>query len=43
LVFYRPYAKSRLINALAKEIKEVIVPVLQTSKLKNAEMLIAKV
>jgi LysR family hydrogen peroxide-inducible transcriptional activator len=43
LVFYRPYAKLRLINAVAKEIKEVIVPVLQTSKLKNKEMLIAKI
>jgi LysR family hydrogen peroxide-inducible transcriptional activator len=43
LVFYRPYAKSRLINAVAKEIKELIVPVLQTSKLKNVEMLIAKI
>ena len=42
LVFHRPYAKSRLIEALVKEIKQTISPILQTSKLKNSEMLIAK-
>jgi LysR family transcriptional regulator, hydrogen peroxide-inducible genes activator len=43
MVCYRPYAKLRLVNAVSKAIKELIVPILQTSKLKNAEMLIAKV
>lgn len=42
LVFHRPYAKLRLIEALVKEIKQTIAPILQTSKLKNSEMLIAK-
>jgi LysR family hydrogen peroxide-inducible transcriptional activator len=42
LVFHRPYAKLRLIEALIKEIKQTIPPILQTSKLKNNEMLIAK-
>lgn len=43
LVFYRPYAKLRLIEALKKEIKEHITPLLQTSRLKNTEMKIAKI
>jgi LysR family hydrogen peroxide-inducible transcriptional activator len=43
LVYYRPYAKLRLLNALAKEIKEIISPILQTSKLKNSDMKIAKI
>jgi LysR family hydrogen peroxide-inducible transcriptional activator len=43
LVFHRPYAKLRLINAISEEIKRMIVPILQTSKLKNSEMLIAKI
>lgn len=43
LVYYRPYAKLRLVNAVAKEIKEIIAPILQTSKLKSHEMNIAKI
>lgn len=42
LVFHRPYAKLRLIEALKNEIKQTIPPLLQTSKLKNNELLIAK-
>ena len=42
LVFHRPYAKLRLIEALQNEIKRTIPPLLQTSKLKNSELLIAK-
>ncbi len=43
LVYHRPYAKLRLINALANEIKLAIAPLLQTTQLKNSEMMIAKV
>ena len=42
LIYNRPYAKLRLINALGKEIKQTILPILHTSKLKNKEMIIAK-
>ena len=42
IVFHRPYAKSRLIEALSHEIKEIISPLLDTSNLKNSEMIIAK-
>ena len=43
LVYYRPYAKFRLIERLSLEIKTIIVPLLKTSKYKNSEMLIAKI
>jgi LysR family hydrogen peroxide-inducible transcriptional activator len=42
LIYNRPYAKLRLINALGEEIKHTILPILHTSKLKNKEMIIAK-
>ena len=42
LIYNRPYAKLRLINAFAEEIKQTILPILHTSKLKNKEMIIAK-
>jgi LysR family hydrogen peroxide-inducible transcriptional activator len=42
LIYNRPYAKLRLINALAKQIKQTVLPILQTTKLKNKEMIIAK-
>jgi LysR family hydrogen peroxide-inducible transcriptional activator len=42
MVFHRPYAKLRLTNMLANEIKLLIKPLLETSLLKNKEMLIAK-
>lgn len=42
LVYHRPYAKERLIQALAQEIKAIISPILQTTSLLNSEMLIAK-
>lgn len=41
LVYHRPYAKIRLIQALSQEIKLLIPPVLQTSKLKNNQLMIA--
>lgn len=41
IVYYRPYAKFRLIEALSANIKENINHLLQTSKLKNSDMLIA--
>lgn len=41
LVSYRPSIKSRLTRVLIEEIREVIQPQLQTTKLKNSEMLIA--
>lgn len=42
LVFYRPYAKLRLIESLKKEIIDHIKPILETNNLKNSEMTIAK-
>jgi LysR family hydrogen peroxide-inducible transcriptional activator len=41
MVYHRPYAKSRLIDALTKEIKHIISPLLQTTQLKSNEMMIA--
>ncbi|MEZ5174285.1 MAG: LysR substrate-binding domain-containing protein [Bacteroidia bacterium] len=43
LVYHRPYAKMRLLNMLAAEIKNLIMPVLETTQIKNNEMLIAKI
>jgi LysR family transcriptional regulator, hydrogen peroxide-inducible genes activator len=43
LVYHRPFAKLRLINALGNEIKSAIAPLLQTSKLKNKDMKIAAI
>jgi hypothetical protein len=42
MIYSRPYAKQRLITALGIEIKQSILPLLSTSKLKNKEMIIAK-
>jgi len=42
-VFLRPYAKLRIIETLAEEIKQIIAPILQTSALKNSQMKIAKI
>lgn len=42
LVYFRPYAKLRLISALSNEIRQLIKPTLQTNHLKNSEMQIAK-
>jgi LysR family transcriptional regulator, hydrogen peroxide-inducible genes activator len=42
LVYNRPYAKIKLIEALTKEIKSIIAPQLMTHQLKNSEMMIAK-
>jgi LysR family transcriptional regulator, hydrogen peroxide-inducible genes activator len=43
LVYHRPFAKLRLIEALKKEIMSNIVPQLETTHLKNSEMIIAKI
>ncbi len=43
IVYHRPYVKLNLIEALAKEIKLLVAPVLHTSTLKNSEMTIAKI
>lgn len=42
LVYHRPYAKMRLISAISGLIKEVVQPLLQTSKMKSSEMQIAR-
>jgi len=42
LVYHRPYAKLRLIDAVTKEISNTIKPILETTNLKNYEMKIAK-
>lgn len=41
LVAYRPAVKARLTKALAEEVRAIIIPQLQTHKLRNSEMLIA--
>jgi LysR family hydrogen peroxide-inducible transcriptional activator len=41
IIYYRPYAKLRLIEALSEQIHANISPLLQSSKLKNSDMLIA--
>jgi LysR family hydrogen peroxide-inducible transcriptional activator len=43
LIYHRPYAKQRLIEAVATEIKELITPILSTKNLKNSQLLIAKI
>jgi LysR family hydrogen peroxide-inducible transcriptional activator len=43
IIYHRPYAKLRLMEALSKEIKDAIKPFLQTTKLKNSDMIIAKI
>jgi LysR family hydrogen peroxide-inducible transcriptional activator len=42
MIYYRPYAKLRLIKAISNEIEQIIRPILQTSSLKTNEMKIAK-
>lgn len=43
MVYYRPYAKLRLIEAISNEIKSIVTPQLQTSKFNDIEMKIAKI
>jgi LysR family hydrogen peroxide-inducible transcriptional activator len=42
MVYFRPYAKSKLIEAVSREIKKIIAPQLMTHQLKNSDMKIAK-
>lgn len=42
MVFHRPYAKWRLIDAISKEIQTIIAPILHPSKLKSSEMKLAR-
>lgn len=42
MVYHRPYAKRRLIDAISKEIKELVLPLLETSKLNKNELTIAE-
>lgn len=41
MVFHRPFAKSKMIDLISKDIKGLIQPILQTRFLKNSEMIIA--
>lgn len=43
LIYHRPYAKLRLINAFSEEIKSIIKPLLETNNIKNKDMKIAKI
>lgn len=43
MVYYRPYAKQRIISALSQEITNLIGPLLATANLKNSEMAIAMI
>jgi LysR family transcriptional regulator, hydrogen peroxide-inducible genes activator len=42
LIFYRPFAKHRIISMLTKEIKALITPMLESTKIKNTEKIIAR-
>lgn len=42
LVSHRPFVKKRLLDALANEIIALVKPLLETSKLKNKDLLIAR-
>lgn len=42
LVYFRPFAKHRVLSMLAKEIRKRILPDLEAEKLKNNEKIIAK-
>lgn len=43
MIFLRPYAKLKLIQAVSTEIKQLIPPLLETHLLKSSEMKIAKI
>ena len=43
LVYYRPYVKHKLIRLMHQEIKDIINPLLESRKLKNSELMIAKI
>lgn len=43
MIYFRPYAKTHLINAVSKLIIQEIRPILNTYKMKNSEMRIAKI
>jgi len=42
MVFHRPFAKLRIIQALENEIKAAILPILSTKNAKNSDLLIAQ-
>ncbi len=42
-VYYRPFAKRKVIEALAKEIRDLIQPVLMAKEFKNSELEIVKI
>ncbi len=43
MVFYRPFAKQRIIDTLSKEISDFISPLLMSKNYKNSELSIAKI
>jgi LysR family transcriptional regulator, hydrogen peroxide-inducible genes activator len=43
MIYFRPYAKSRLIQVISSEIRALIAPLLQSETLKNSEMTIARI
>jgi LysR family hydrogen peroxide-inducible transcriptional activator len=43
LVYFRPYAKFRIVNALTTEIKALIQPLLSTNTMKNSDLDIIKI
>lgn len=42
MIYYRPFAKLRLIDALSKEIKNIISPLLKTKNINNSDLQIVK-
>lgn len=42
LLYYRPYAKHRLITMLSKELKTQIIPILKTNEMEKSEQIIVK-
>ncbi len=42
IVYHRPYAKLKLIEIIANDIKEIMSPLLETTQIKNKDLMIAK-
>ncbi|MEY3051618.1 MAG: hypothetical protein RLY31_1403 [Bacteroidota bacterium] len=42
MIYYRPYAKQRLVQALAEAIRRIIPPILETYHLKNSDLYIVQ-
>jgi LysR family hydrogen peroxide-inducible transcriptional activator len=43
LIYYRPYAKLRLVNALMEEIRRIIPSLLESASFRNSDMQIVQI